>query len=100
MIRRPHRSTRTDNSFPTRRSSDLNDLAEAMRATESIEAGWIHVNTPMLALDPRFPFGGYKESGVGRDGAPAARQFFTEEKTINYALGGVDLPKVGIQGNQ
>lgn len=77
-----------------------NDLAEAMRATESIEAGWIHVNTPMLALDPRFPFGGYKESGVGRDGAPAARQFFTEEKTINYALGGVDLPKVGIQGNQ
>jgi acyl-CoA reductase-like NAD-dependent aldehyde dehydrogenase len=50
----------------------------------------------MLALDPRFPFGGYKESGVGRDGAPAARQFFTEEKTINYALGRLDLPKVGM----
>ncbi|GLS99775.1 aldehyde dehydrogenase [Sphingobium jiangsuense] len=72
-----------------------NDLREAMRAAESIEAGWVHVNTPMLALDPRFPFGGYKESGVGRDGAPAARSFFTEEKTVNYAMQLPPLPQLG-----
>ena len=74
-----------------------NDLAEAMAATAAIQAGWIHVNTPMLALDPRFPFGGYKDSGVGRDGAPAARSFFTEEKTVNFALALPPMPRLGAE---
>lgn len=72
------------------------DLAEAMDATRRIQAGNVLVNTPMLSLDPRLPFGGYKESGVGREGALPSRHFYTEEKTVTIALTPPVLPKLGL----
>lgn len=72
-----------------------NDLGEAMEATRRVQAGWMMVNTPMLSLDPRLPFGGYKESGVGREGAHPSRHFYTEEKTVTIALGAPALPRLG-----
>lgn len=71
------------------------DLREAMGGAQRIQAGNVLVNTPMLALDPRLPFGGYKDSGVGREGAQASRHFYTEEKTVTVALGLPPLPKLG-----
>ena len=62
------------------------DLDEAMRASRQIQAGMCLVNTPMLSLDARLPFGGYKDSGVGREGALESRSFYTEEKTVVIAL--------------
>lgn len=73
-----------------------NELGEAMEATRRIQAGWMMVNTPMLSLDPRLPFGGYKDSGVGREGAHPSRSFYTEEKTVTIALTTPTLPKVGM----
>jgi acyl-CoA reductase-like NAD-dependent aldehyde dehydrogenase len=72
------------------------ELGEAMEATRRIQAGWMLVNTPMLSLDPRLPFGGYKESGVGREGAHPSRHFYTEEKTVTIALSTPAMPKLGI----
>lgn len=51
-----------------------------MRARRGLRAGTIWVNTPM-ARDLRAPFGGFKQSGVGRDGLPGSIELFTEEKS-------------------
>ena len=55
------------------------DLSTAMRCARDIRAGTVWVNTAMIR-DLRAPFGGYKESGIGRDGPQASLEFFTELK--------------------
>jgi acyl-CoA reductase-like NAD-dependent aldehyde dehydrogenase len=42
------------------------DLEEAMCAYESLEAGMVWVNNPLIDNDA-IPFGGWKNSGVGRE---------------------------------
>ena len=56
------------------------DLPTVMKASQGIRAGTIWVNTPTVR-DLRAPFGGYKDSGIGRDGAKDCLEFFTEAKT-------------------
>lgn len=56
------------------------DLDVVMRCSRDIRAGTVWVNTPMVR-DLRAPFGGFKQSGVGRDGATSSAEFFTELKT-------------------
>lgn len=57
------------------------DLNRCMRLTKSLEAGIVWVNTWMMR-DLRTPFGGVKESGVGREGGFEALRFFTEPKNV------------------
>ncbi len=71
-----------------------NDLPTTMRATRDIRAGVVWVNTPMMR-ELRAPFGGYKESGVGRDGATTSAEFFTEAKTVSIPTARVALPRLG-----
>lgn len=61
------------------------DLDEAMHASARIECGLMNVNTP-LVHDLRFPLGGYRDSGVGREGAEGSRAFYTEEKSVSIAM--------------
>jgi acyl-CoA reductase-like NAD-dependent aldehyde dehydrogenase len=56
------------------------DLARSLRLQASVQAGTLWLNTP-LARDLRAPFGGFKRSGIGRDGPRHNAAFFTEEKT-------------------
>lgn len=58
-----------------------NDLNRTMRLTKQLEAGIVWVNT-WLNRDLRTPFGGVKESGVGREGGFEALKFFTEAKNV------------------
>ncbi len=58
-----------------------NNLKRTMKLTREIEAGIIWVNTWMLR-DLRTPFGGVKDSGVGREGGFEALRFFTEPKNV------------------
>ncbi|MGI8543230.1 MAG: aldehyde dehydrogenase [Aridibacter sp.] len=58
------------------------------RLAENLESGIIWINTWLLR-DLRTPFGGVKDSGMGREGGFEALRFFTEEKNVcvkvNYA---------------
>ena len=58
-----------------------NDLKRTMRMTNQLQAGMVWVNT-WLMRDLRTPFGGVKDSGVGREGGFEALRFFTEAKNV------------------
>ncbi len=70
------------------------DLNVVMRASREIRAGTIWVNTT-LVRELRAPFGGYKQYGVGRDGATASVEFFTEQKTTTIPIDPAPLPRFG-----
>ncbi|MDQ3713544.1 MAG: aldehyde dehydrogenase [Acidobacteriota bacterium] len=57
------------------------NLSRAHRISEKLESGIIWVNSWLLR-DLRTPFGGMKQSGVGREGGFEALRFFTEEKNV------------------
>ncbi|MEL6810646.1 MAG: aldehyde dehydrogenase [Bacteroidota bacterium] len=57
------------------------DLNRTMRISKKLEAGIVWVNT-WLNRDLRTPFGGMKDSGVGREGGFEALRFFTEPKNV------------------
>jgi len=56
----------------------------AHRVAEKIHAGTVWVNC-WLVRDLRVPFGGMKQSGVGREGGEEALHFFTEAKNVCIA---------------
>jgi len=58
-----------------------NNLSRAHRLSTQIKTGIVWVNCWMLR-DLRTPFGGMKNSGVGREGGFEALRFFTEQKNI------------------
>lgn len=57
------------------------DLGRATRVAERLQAGIVWINCWMLR-DLRTPFGGVKNSGVGREGGTEALRFFTEAKNV------------------
>lgn len=57
------------------------NLSRAHRLSAIIDAGIVWVNCWLLR-DLRTPFGGVKDSGIGREGGFEALRFFTEEKNI------------------
>jgi aminomuconate-semialdehyde/2-hydroxymuconate-6-semialdehyde dehydrogenase len=57
------------------------NLSRAHRIAEKLESGIVWVNSWLLR-DLRTPFGGVKQSGVGREGGFEALKFFTEEKNV------------------
>jgi aminomuconate-semialdehyde/2-hydroxymuconate-6-semialdehyde dehydrogenase len=61
------------------------DISRANRVAAKIEAGIIWVNCWLLR-DLRTPFGGVKNSGVGREGGWEALRFFTEAKNVCVQL--------------
>ncbi|MDX2003518.1 MAG: aldehyde dehydrogenase [Chitinophagales bacterium] len=58
-----------------------NDLKRAHRVSEALHSGIVWVNCWLLR-DLRTPFGGVKNSGVGREGGWEALRFFTEAKNV------------------
>ena len=70
------------------------DIQSMMTMTRKIQAGTVWVNTPMTR-DLRAPFGGYKLSGLGRDGLSGSMELFTEQKTLMIPQDALHLPKLG-----
>ncbi len=62
-----------------------NDLIRAHRIADQLESGIVWINC-WLVRDLRTPFGGTKNSGVGREGGWEALRFFTEPKNICVQL--------------
>ncbi len=71
------------------------DLPAVMQLSRGLRAGTVWVNTP-LTRDLRAPFGGYKQSGLGRDGLHASVELMTEEKTVMLPNEPLEFPKLGV----
>ena len=63
-----------------------NDLRRAHRLAAGLDVGIVWINT-WLERDLRTPFGGMKQSGLGREGGLEAMRFFTEAKNVCINLG-------------
>ncbi len=61
------------------------DLKRALGLAERIQAGYIWVNRPGGHY-PGTPFGGFKHSGLGREGTLASLLSYTEEKNVQVAI--------------
>ncbi len=61
------------------------NLSRAHRVSAALESGIVWVNCWLLR-DLRTPFGGVKDSGMGREGGFEALRFFTEEKNVCVKL--------------
>lgn len=62
-----------------------NDLSRAYRVSEALEAGMVAVNGTSLSV-PQAPFGGIKESGMGREGGRYGLEEFLELKYITMFI--------------
>lgn len=66
------------------------DEARVLDVARQLEAGMVYVND-WHVLHPAYPFGGYKQSGIGREGGPNALDQYTEQKYISVdRSGGVE----------
>lgn len=69
-------------------------LPTVMATTPRLRSGVVWVNTPMMR-ELRAPFGGYKTSGVGREGGASCEAFYTEEKTTTIPTAPPALRRFG-----
>ncbi|WP_040843822.1 aldehyde dehydrogenase family protein, partial [Nitrospirillum viridazoti] len=68
-----------------------NDLHRAWRVSERLEAGMVALNTGSIAME-MSPFGGVKQSGLGREGGQAGIEEYLEQKAFH--IGGLKLGAV------
>jgi acyl-CoA reductase-like NAD-dependent aldehyde dehydrogenase len=68
-------------------------LTQAMHAADELRTGVVWINTPLFR-ELRAPFGGFKHSGVGRDGGDWSRALFTEAKTVSIPRRDFVLPRL------
>lgn len=61
------------------------DLSRAHRVASRLQAGSVWVNT-YHALDSQLPFGGYHQSGWGRELGPESIELYTQVKSVTIAL--------------
>jgi 5-carboxymethyl-2-hydroxymuconic-semialdehyde dehydrogenase len=71
-----------------------NDLTRAHRVAHAIDTGMCWINSQNVR-DLRTPFGGVKDSGIGREGGDYAFDFYCETEIVHVALGSHHIPKLG-----
>lgn len=62
-----------------------NDLRRALRVGEALESGMVGINQGIVS-NPAAPFGGMKQSGLGREGGAVGIDEFLETKYIGIAM--------------
>lgn len=68
-----------------------NDLTRAHRVIAALDAGTCWINT--YNITPiEMPFGGNKQSGIGRENGKAAIDHYTQLKSVYVAMGAIDAP--------
>ena len=74
------------------------DVSRAHNVAARMEAGMVWVNSPNVR-DLRTPFGGSKDSGIGREGGHYSFEFYCERKSVQVALQAPPIPVVGRMGD-
>jgi aldehyde dehydrogenase (NAD+) len=62
------------------------NINQAIRVAQNIEAGTVSVNSTIM-LESGLPFGGYKQSGIGRESGEYALATYTQIKAVQINLG-------------
>lgn len=70
------------------------DQSRGERVATAMDSGLVWINSHNVR-DLRTPFGGWKASGIGREGGHYSFDFYTETSTIHVALGDHPIPKMG-----
>ena len=70
------------------------DVTRAFRFSDALEAGMIWVNSDNVRHLPT-PFGGVKNSGIGRDGGDWSFDFYMETKNVAFATAHHSIAKLG-----
>jgi 5-carboxymethyl-2-hydroxymuconic-semialdehyde dehydrogenase len=70
------------------------NVGRALRVAHALEAGMVWVNSENVRHLPA-PFGGMKQSGIGRDGGDYSFDFYMETKNVCLALGRHPIAKLG-----
>jgi aldehyde dehydrogenase (NAD+) len=73
-----------DSSYGLGAGVQTSDVKRAIRVAKALRAGTVGVNG--FSVMPNTPFGGYKTSGLGREGGRESIEAFTETKTIDFSL--------------
>ncbi|WPH02462.1 Hypothetical protein R9X50_00532600 [Acrodontium crateriforme] len=61
------------------------DVARALRVASKLEAGTVGINSA-FATSPQTPFGGHKQSGIGRESGPEGLKEYLQPKTIHINM--------------
>jgi 5-carboxymethyl-2-hydroxymuconic-semialdehyde dehydrogenase len=70
------------------------EMGRALRVADALEAGMVWVNSENVRHLPT-PFGGVKDSGIGRDGGDYSFDFYMETKMVSLAKGGHKIQRLG-----
>ncbi|HEY1721584.1 MAG TPA: aldehyde dehydrogenase family protein [Magnetospirillaceae bacterium] len=81
-----------DTSYGLSSGVITNDMQKAFDLSMRIEAGMVHINDCTVADEPHVPFGGVKNSGVGREGGRYSMDEMTELKWITVQMGQRQFP--------
>ena len=81
-----------DSTYGLAAAVHTKDYATAIRMTNALKAGTTWVNMVSF-VHWSIPFGGYKQSGIGRECGEAALENYTELKSVLFNMG-VDAPQV------
>ena len=81
-----------DTSFGLSSAVITNDLQRALDLSLRLEAGMVHVNDSSVYDEPHVPFGGTRNSGMGREGGHWSMEEMTETKWITIQLGKRQFP--------
>ncbi|HNM93043.1 MAG TPA: aldehyde dehydrogenase family protein [Mycobacterium sp.] len=65
------------------------NLSRALRVSRAVESGNLSVNSNS-SVRYNTPFGGFKQSGLGRELGPDAPEHFTETKNVFFAIGAAE----------
>ena len=71
-----------------------NDVRRAHRVAHAINTGMCWINSQNVR-DLRTPFGGTKQSGIGREGGDYAFEFYCDTEIVHVALGTHHIPRLG-----
>lgn len=71
------------------------DIGRAHRIGQSIDAGMVWLNSQNVR-DLHTPFGGVKDSGIGREGGHYAFDFYCELQTLHVAINDQPIPRFGL----